>query len=104
MPICGYMKDNLTCKVFADRGEMGKFAAKSVADKMREFLAERPEINMVFAAAPSQNEILKYLAEEKLNWSRVKAFYMDECVGLEEGGSKTFAHYPDKSIVSQGKA
>lgn len=93
MVIAEFNSDNLICKVFADRDEMGQYAAKRVAEKMRELLAQQSEINMVFAAAPSQNDILKHLAREDVDWSRVTAFHMDEYVGLEEGSPKSFAHY-----------
>lgn len=41
---------------------------------------------MVFAAAPSQDEVLLALAETELvAWERVNAFQMDEYLGLERG-------------------
>ena len=57
-------KDNLVCRVYANRDEMGKAAAKDAAAKIRELLQTQDEINMVFAAAPSQNDVLKHLLEE----------------------------------------
>lgn len=33
-------------------------------------------INIVFAAAPSQNEFLSYLNEEDIPWSRINTFHM----------------------------
>ena len=94
MFVAEFNADLLNCKVFPDRDEMGRYAAKAVAEKMRELLRTQEEINMVFAAAPSQNDILKYLArEEGLDWSRVTAFHMDEYVGLGEHSPKSFAHY-----------
>ena len=86
-------KGKLICKVFPTRDEMGQEAAKEVAEKIRELLAEQEEINMVFAAAPSQNDVLKHLLTEDVDWSRVNAFHMDEYIGLEDKFEKTFAYY-----------
>ena len=72
---------------------MGKAAADQIAATMRELLARQDEINMVFAAAPSQNDVLRHLVEEDVDWSKVTAFHMDEYVGLGDGDEKTFAHY-----------
>ena len=96
-----FEKDNLSCKVFSDRDSMGKCVAGLIADRMRELLARQEEINMVFAAAPSQNDVLKYLAEEKVDWSRVTAFHMDEYVGLAEDSPKSFAYYLDHALFGK---
>ena len=37
---------------------MGEDAAKDVAAAVKKLLAEKDEINMIFAAAPSQNDFL----------------------------------------------
>ena len=50
-----FVKDRLTCKVFSDRDCMGKCAAKAIADTMRALLKTQSELNMLFAAAPSQS-------------------------------------------------
>ena len=45
-------------------------------------------MNIIFAAAPSQNETLAHLvAGEGIDWCRVRAFHMDEYIG------KTFVDY-----------
>lgn len=103
MLIREYVQDNLNCKVFSDRDSMGEYAARLIADKMRELLASQESINMVFAAAPSQNDVLKYLSMQDVDWSRVTAFHMDEYVGLEQNSPKTFAHYLDGALFSKVK-
>ena len=94
-------KGKLTCKVFPTRDEMGQEAAKEVAEKIRELLAEQEEINMVFAAAPSQNDVLKHLLTEDVDWSKVNAFHMDEYIGLEDKFEKTFAYYLKTTIFDK---
>ena len=48
-----------------DRDEMGKVAAADIYAKINELLSKKEEINMIFAAAPSQNDVLKALVEDK---------------------------------------
>lgn len=49
---------------------------------------------MVFAAAPSQNEFLEALVEDKdIDWSRITAFHMDEYIGLEEDAPQRFSQF-----------
>ncbi len=94
-----YEKDRLLCKVFPDRDSMGKYAGRQIAETMRKLLRSQEEINMIFAAAPSQDEVLSYLVQEKdIDWSRVNAFHMDEYLGLEKDSPKLFGHYLRNAI------
>ena len=56
-----FNKDNLKVKIMPTRKEMGEVAAKDIHDRIIALLGERDEINMIFAAAPSQNDVLKSL-------------------------------------------
>lgn len=85
---------NLNVKVFDSRVSMGIEAAKEVADKIKELLAAKSEINMIFAAAPSQNEFLKAIVTDKqIDWSRVNAFHLDEYVGLDKNAPQGFGNF-----------
>jgi glucosamine-6-phosphate deaminase len=50
-----FQKDKLTVEIYENRTLMGEAAAKDIKAKIAELLAEKQEINMIFAAAPSQN-------------------------------------------------
>jgi glucosamine-6-phosphate deaminase len=56
-------------------------------------LKEREAVNIVFAAAPSQNEFLAALVTLPVDWARINAFHMDEYIGLEEDVSRSFGTY-----------
>ena len=56
-----FRKDLLTVRIFDSRAQMGAAAAEACAAEIRRQLAEKEEINMIFAAAPSQNEFLAAL-------------------------------------------
>jgi glucosamine-6-phosphate deaminase len=79
--------------VFADRIQMGAAAARTTADIIRQLLTSQPVVNMIFAAAPSQNEFLAALSEQPIEWSRINAFHMDEYIGLDEHSPQSFAFY-----------
>ena len=84
----------LDVKVCATRDEMGAAAAKRAGDILRKVLSEKEEANVIFAAAPSQNETLAHLVEERgIDWTRVNAFHMDEYVGLPFGHPARFSQY-----------
>ena len=55
----------LDVRVYDTRAEMGNAAGNDATDVIVALLAKKPEINMIFAAAPSQNETLAALCERK---------------------------------------
>jgi len=87
------LKDNIHVRIFDTREELGKAAATAVAETIRKLLATRPVINMVFAAAPSQNEFLAALIGQPLDWDRINAFHMDEYLGLGPDATQSFGYY-----------
>lgn len=94
-----YMKDKLEVKAYATRDEMGKAAAKDIADTIKRCLAEKSEINMIFAAAPSQNDMLYHLCrEEGIAWEKINAFHMDEYVGLNPDAPQCFSNFLKRGI------
>ena len=50
-----FKKDLLEVRVYDSRKSMGQAAADDTAAAIRELLSQKKEINMIFAAAPSQN-------------------------------------------------
>ena len=98
-----WIKDNLICTAYATRDEMGRAAAETVAAEINELMKTQETVNIVFAAAPSQDDMLSHLASMPVDWSRVVAFHMDEYVGLLSGSEKSFAHYLDNAIFGKVK-
>ena len=95
-------KDNLTVKIFKTRDEMGACAANEAAECIRKLLSEKDEINMIFAAAPSQNETLAGLvAAEGIDWGRINAFHMDEYVGLSKDAPQGFGNFLKAAIFDK---
>lgn len=94
--------DKLIVRVFATREEMGACAGKEIAACMKTMLAERDHINVMFAAAPSQNETLAELcADPDVDWTRVNAFHMDEYIGLSPNHSASFRNYLKRTLFDK---
>ena len=89
-----FVKDKLTVKIMESRAEMGKVAAADIREKIIELLSEREYINMIFAAAPSQNDVLASLLEyDDIEWGRINAFHMDEYIGLPKSAPQAFGNF-----------
>lgn len=86
-------RDQLKVKIYKSRELMGNEAAEDISQRINTLLKEKEHINIVFAAAPSQNEFLQSLAEKKIDWSRINAFHMDEYVGLKKDAPQLFGNY-----------
>lgn len=87
-------KDLLTVNIYSTRDEMGKAAASDVKACILSLLEKKETINMIFAAAPSQNEVLAALANDsEIPWNRVNAFHMDEYIGLPADAPQGFGNF-----------
>lgn len=89
-----FVKDRLTVKVMPTRAEMGRVAAQDIHDRILALLAEKDEVNMIFAAAPSQNDVLGSLVGfDDIPWNRINAFHMDEYIGLDKSAPQGFGNF-----------
>ena len=97
-----FKKENLTVKIFPNRDEMGLDAAKDVSKKINELLAKKDELNMIFAAAPSQQDFMAHLTSDKsIDWTRINAFHMDEYIGLDKSAPQAFGNFLKESLFSK---
>ena len=91
--------DKLHVRVFDTRNAMGACAGKEAAAYIKELLTQKESINVMFAAAPSQNETLaELIADEQIDWSRINAFHMDEYVGLAPEHPAGFRNFLNRAI------
>ena len=94
-----FQKDLLTVNVYESRTEMGEAAAADIKACILSLLQTKETINMIFAAAPSQNEVLYALATDKeIPWNRVNAFHMDEYIGLSADAPQGFGNFLKEHI------
>jgi glucosamine-6-phosphate deaminase len=92
----------LAVHVASSRSAMGARAAADVASEIRTLLAKQEGVRIMFAAAPSQSEMLFSLAQASgIDWSRVSAFHMDEYLGLPEGATQRFGVWLRRTIFDK---
>lgn len=96
-----FLKDKLRVKIYSTRQAMGQGAAREAVAYVKELLAVQPEVNIIFAAAPSQNEFLAAVAASDLDWSRINAFHMDEYIGLKEDAPQGFGNFLRRAIFDK---
>ncbi|MDR6941062.1 glucosamine-6-phosphate deaminase [Mucilaginibacter pocheonensis] len=95
-------KEKLDVLVFENRTALGQTAAKMVSEKIRQLLFTKPAINMIFAAAPSQNEFLDALSnDDSIDWQKINAFHMDEYLGLPPAAPELFGSFLKKKLFDR---
>ena len=88
--------------VAKSRAAMGKEAAEDIARELRRRLQDQQGVRMIFAAAPSQSEMLAALMlMPDVDWSRVTAFHMDEYLGLASEAPQRFSLWLRRAIFDR---
>ncbi len=81
---------------------MGRRAAEDIAGEMRRLLGAQRGVRMIFAAAPSQSEMLAALVGMAgIDWTRVTAFHMDEYLGLAADAPQRFGVWLRSAIFNR---
>lgn len=89
-------------QVYDSRKNMAYCAAKDISNRIKELLNEKSEINMIFAAAPSQSDTLANLIlYSDIEWERINAFHMDEYIGLSKDAPQAFGNFLKKDIFDK---
>lgn len=88
--------------VGASRSAMGARAAADIATEIRTLLGKQEHVRIMFAAAPSQSEMLSSLTQELgIDWSRVSGFHMDEYLGLTANAPQRFGYWLRRAIFDR---
>jgi glucosamine-6-phosphate deaminase len=86
--------DKLKVQIYDNRQSMGQAAADDAIAYLKELLAKQDDVWCIFAAAPSQNDVLKSLTEDKdIEWGRINAYHMDEYIGLDKDAPQGFGNF-----------
>jgi glucosamine-6-phosphate deaminase len=93
--------DQLKVRIYENRAQLGADAAKMAAHQVRTLLQQKEMVNIIFAAAASQNEFLAALIQEEIDWSRVNAFHMDEYIGLAQNAPQLFSVFLRQRIFDK---
>ena len=73
--------------------ELGNLAARLVALKLNEAVNRNGEARMVVSTGNSQFEMFQALVKEKLDWTKVEIFHLDEYIGLPVTHKASFRKY-----------
>jgi glucosamine-6-phosphate deaminase len=73
--------------------ELGNSAARLTAEKINEVLARNGEARMVVSTGSSQFEMFQALVKEKVDWTQVTVFHLDEYIGLPVTHKASFRKY-----------
>lgn len=93
--------ENLPVYIYDTREEMGAAAAADAARRINAIIARRGEANVIFAAAPSQNELLENLLKSDVDWSKVRGFHQDEYVGIDADQPAGFGNFLRRAIFDR---
>lgn len=93
-PIRQFQADQLQVRIYENRQALGSAAASDGIALLDALLQKQAEVRVIFAAAPSQNELLAALCTAThLDWGRVTAFHMDEYIGLPPDAPQGFGNF-----------
>lgn len=79
--------------VAATAAEAGTAAGQRAASILADTIAARGRARVIFASAPSQEDMITALARAELDWSAVHALHMDEYIGLPADHPQSFGQW-----------
>ena len=95
--ICDYLR----VRIYPSRSMLAEQAALDIENAVNDLLLERKFVTMVFAAAPSQLEVLAALrASRNIDWSRIIALHMDEYIGLPATAPEGFGRFLERNLFA----
>lgn len=94
--------NRLKVRIYENVLLLGADASRTVREKLEYLLEKQDFVNVVFAAAPSQQEFLTCLSQEEgVEWDRINAFHMDEYIGLKKGTPQLFGNFLKEIIFEK---
>lgn len=98
-----FTKDHLHIEVFDTKEDMAIKAAYFVREKLVEAIADKGYANLILATGTSQFALLEQLKKEKIEWSKINAFHLDEYLGLSNQHPASFRKYLADRILNEVK-
>ena len=88
-------------RICKDKVSLGASAARHVADKLNRLIAEKGYARIVLSTGASQFDTLSALTQEKVDWSKVDMFHLDEYVGLPITHVASFRKYLQERFLDK---
>lgn len=95
------MIDKLPVQVFESREAMGEAAAEDAAKRIGRIIEEKGNANIIFAAAPSQNDLIAGLLRRDIDWTKIRAFQQDEYIGIDEEDPAGFGSFLRQALYGK---
>ncbi len=93
-PLRTLTADDLQVEIYPSRREAGRRSAAAAAEAIGQAIAARGRAVVLFASAPSQQEVLEELiARDDIDWPRVIGLHVDEYVGARETDAHSFRKF-----------
>lgn len=83
--------------------EMGRQAGTMAARLINQVIAEKGQANIILATGASQFDTLHTLVNERVDWSKVVMFHLDEYIGLPESSPASFRKYLKERFLEKVK-
>jgi glucosamine-6-phosphate deaminase len=83
----------MNISISASAAELGNSAARHAATKINEALTRNGEARIVVSTGSSQFEMFQALVKEKVDWTKVEVFHLDEYIGLPVTHKASFRKY-----------
>ena len=90
----------MICRVFDDKGALGRAAAAEAAPLLRRAIEQKGAARLIAATGASQFEFLEKLtADTSVDWKAVEMFHLDEYVGLAQDHPASFRRYLAERLI-----
>jgi glucosamine-6-phosphate deaminase len=96
-----YFKDKLKVEIFGAKEEMGREAALFVAERLNNAIRERGAASLILGTGASQYPLLDVLLKEKIDWSKIFLFHLDEYVGLSDQHLASFRKFLRERVAEK---
>lgn len=92
--------DTLVIQIYEAAEMMGEAAAEYVAQQVQSVLNEKGHANLMLATGASQFTFLNaFKSIDKLDWSKITTFHLDEYIGLSSDHRASFRKYLHERII-----
>lgn len=95
-----FKKDKLEVRVYELENEMGNASAILATGHLNSIIEEQGFANLILATGTSQFSFLEVLKRQKIDWSKVTVFHLDEYVGIPEEHPSSFRRFLKERILN----
>jgi len=81
--------------------DLGACAAAQIASILMEAIEKKGSARLLLSTGASQFETFSHLVKEKVDWSKVEMFHLDEYIGLPRNHKASFQKYLQSRFISK---